>query len=1611
MTKKSLNKLLSVILTLAICFTTVFGCFITASATDGSTAEDCDHVFDIIGCTPVQEEPVDGYYVYKDVPCEKCGAVNEYQVVPATEFKKVIYWDGSTKTEPTTEDAEGNILITSAAELAYLASNTVSGNYKIADGIDVIVLQPEATVTAAGGLKKLMGLTDYNQTKDYFEKGIESGITFSKWGNLGIFQGTFDGNGVEIYGLTTSDSSDGAGLFPTVYQGTTVKNLTVKNSYVLSKDYTGALVGKFAVTSKYKSDATTDMDNNEFNSSVVSTGVISFDKVVVSGCYLQTKNWNIMHVGVLCGGNADDKFIPISITNCLVYANIGVSTTTPDIEAGLFGIMSGSWSGDQTPVAVPNGKFENIISLDSVPYMAKPTNQCTKREYYKNVYTNVTSELDANLWYNMSEYYDKKNSDGSSRIVLINKSDVKGPAAQGILEILNDANGSTVWKIDQNSGYPTPVAIGKTTTSQPELNLLATNIDYKENGTFNFNFYYENKYDIGAPTLFVGRADGTGFTELSGTQVDPTVDANDKIFEDAGINLEETKVYKYTIDNISARELGETLLPTAVLTNGESTAYGKTEAISLSKYAKAVFENADASIEDKNAAAALVNYGAAAKDVLNTVNTEATDTIYWNDWQVSEDENSIDELNDTDASGNSWDDPIIIDNADELFWLCRVSTYNDTTNKYFKIADNIKNIILATENVIDGEKIMAMTDAEEIGEYLNSLNEGKGWNWNGDNGSFNGNFDGNGATIYGMRSNALFGTIDCGVRNEENYYQYYSNTYHYDNVGTVIKNINIKNSYYHNRDDDNVAVGGIVAKTCGIADGEKVAGVISFENCSVTNSYFTGAVYGGTLPNGNVGARAGNIGAFIGAATDHDIYRINNCITYGNKISITNTNTDIKDANGNFISVIDKVAVAGSASDRFYVGENNIANKKARLYNTVTNSIVLDNVTPYTLAWAYSSAWTPSFSNVYTDQSLTFHSGVEYDKVMTPITDRDSVKGTVVETTCPNLDWDSEWIIDARGGYPSPVQRATSAGKTIYWQGDAGSETTLDAVNDTGASGASWENAIIIDNAEELYWVLRQAGVDNTVGKYFKIADGIDRIVLQPKGVLELDELLACKDGAAVQTYFNDLKEAGKEFKSWAAGGNSRAVFDGNIDGNGVEILGLYTESAAGDDKVGFIGAWDGGKPGTWTDSNNDGKVDRPGEITVNIVNSGITVKNFTVGYSYMVSARRLGVFGAQSQGDTYGAYVKGILELDTCAVINCYLKNTDYTFSQGEVGVVTGECSDDVVKMNNMLVYGNNATDKSGTALRLKGGVLNSLEYEKGKFVYNTVTNSLVLGTDPFVRTAEIYYRVNEKACFKNLYTDAEILQIAGNVLTDDNAKKVDPAELIGSKAQGIVDKLNGDNGTTWYIGNEYDGIPSLKPATILPTAIQKAYNSLKLTQYDNYGTSDLDFGVYTTNINLKNNPYMGITFALNGEYKLNRHKVDIKISTVDANEVETVIRDTDNTNNITDMNLPAFGEGEEIIDLNGWTNKKNAGRYHLYTLKDLPVSDMCKSLKITMSYTDDAGTKTVEAVISLEGFGCYKQNQYLATGNEYYAKCAEAAKALVYYSQALDARFGANS
>ncbi len=153
------------------------------------------------------------------------------EAVAEPEDETVKIWDGTDK-EPTNSDAQGNVLINSAEELAYIIEN----------GSDADTTYKLTTNIYLNDVDKINWVTG-EPIGDYVP---------NTWYENYSFQGTLDGDGFMVYGLYSNIPDTqytwgywGQGLIPRVDSGTTaiIKNLGIDKAYIRATNAGGAFVG------------------------------------------------------------------------------------------------------------------------------------------------------------------------------------------------------------------------------------------------------------------------------------------------------------------------------------------------------------------------------------------------------------------------------------------------------------------------------------------------------------------------------------------------------------------------------------------------------------------------------------------------------------------------------------------------------------------------------------------------------------------------------------------------------------------------------------------------------------------------------------------------------------------------------------------------------------------------------------------------------------------------------------------------------------------------------------------------------------------------------------------------------------------------------------------------------------------------------------------------------------------------------------------------------------------------------------------------------------------------------------------------------------------------
>ena len=1141
-------------------------------------------------------------------------------------------------------------------------------------------------------------------------------------------------------------------------------------------------------------------------------------------------------------------------------------------------------------------------------------------------------------------------------------------------------------------------------------NISGISLNYNNNGTVSLNIHYPSKID-GEQMIIT---DENGMVLKFSDTIEMAND-NTSIYESVPSNyagkkvvVDEEEINRYegylryesqmiSIDNLSAKEVDQTLYIARYTpaTSTETQLMGITHAISIADYCSEVIKgnnvyyledenyNESTIAQDKAVAAAFINYAHASKNSL-AVNTNdyverTVDLLEFGDYLKEMGSTSVwydTKVADNGETGASWDDPIIIDSAEELVYLCKGSG-NETDGKYYKVADNIAGFNLATDKLdingtLTGESLTS-------GKTNLDIVKGSGKNHAGNPPGFQGHFDGNGAVVYGAWTNhtsispyaGLFSCVQGDV---------------------TIKNINVKLASF----TATTAAGGIVGYYKGEGNYTNNT-TLTIENCSVTDSHFevTGTGYGTGV--GAIVGRVNPASSYTDTKDEDKDGSTTDTVYVNNKINVTNCFVNLDEAY--FTSPREDSTTVDQTCHGGVVG---VAGSNALM---VSNCIVI-GVTPYSTT-EYTSGndiqhtgLASHFSNIYTDQATgsvviggktdwSGHTQNFTGKVYQLTTDQ--LTGLTASANMPKLDWYKTWC--ATEGYPTlyAPYNIPDVNKTIYWDGST-------ATGISEGSGTK-DDPYIINTVAELAWVVSRplANFADTDGKYFKVSDDIGSIVLQKEAHAAIMDL---NSAAETKAYF----ESASDLLTWKIGTWEGTTFCGNIDFNGATIYGLYQNSETN------------------------------AALFCN-VDAGAVIKNLTLKNSYLTRSTdtnyQVGAIAAVANGSSYGKATNGVICFDGITVTNNYIYNPygveTNTGSNDRSGIIMGASPSDAVYIDNCLVYGNDASwgaernimpliasagnSVPSTAVAPEGLDAVIDHTDDGKHLYfSMIRNCVALGCDPYDVTQNSGSRYNDARSYKNVYTDqqAGAVTFPNEVLkfTTAQIKHVEATDLYGSGAKTQMsgldwyDAMTNPNGV-WYFGYN-TAMPSLSEIEdTMPSELLAAYNNIQFAA-DTLGTGTemngpngtMSFGVYKTALSLKANPYMSFAFAFHGDYKTNRDKIKVRFTYTQEGATKTT----------EEISVPAY-TGADIKNVDGWTNTEKNGRYHTYKADQIPVEAMADGIKVEASYNGgewkDLGT------FSVAGIGNQFETAYSETPCEYYATRVEAAKAFLFYVQQIKARY----
>ncbi len=346
------------------------------------------------------------------------------------------------------------------------------------------------------------------------------------------------------------------------------------------------------------------------------------------------------------------------------------------------------------------------------------------------------------------------------------------------------------------------------------------------------------------------------------------------------------------------------------------------------------------------------------------------DTLYWDGTTTAPEDSDGDGVYEIDA-------------ASDIAYLVQAKDNIVTYGKEYKVIDGINAIVM---QIKANAAITEATSAAEVKAFFESASDLKEWKTIGYQGKypFQGTFDGNGTTIYGLYGDWCKYLDDDNTGND-----YLANSYCglfglIDN-GAVIKNVAVANSYYTTNGG---MVGMIAAKsvqddTSWNATDYMGLGTVTLENCIVKNNYIR--------TNGS----NANVGVMLGNIYNGDCFDVSNCLVYGN------------DAYNN------STAVA--------LGLNGEPHNSAD--NRLSDSIIL-GCAPYYVGGTQGNATRPDvFANIYTDTLTPDTASIvnawdtwsSYDGKLIDISATGAI-GAAGKAAMSGLDWANDWF--ATDSYP-----------------------------------------------------------------------------------------------------------------------------------------------------------------------------------------------------------------------------------------------------------------------------------------------------------------------------------------------------------------------------------------------------------------------------------------------------------------------------------------------------------------------------------------------------------------------------------------------------------------
>ncbi|MEE0928592.1 MAG: hypothetical protein UIG59_05320 [Acutalibacteraceae bacterium] len=323
------------------------------------------------------------------------------------------------------------------------------------------------------------------------------------------FVGSIDGNGFCIYGIwfDPENAPKNAGLM-NKFSGGKIKNLGIRNSFILAKEYAGGFAGIVNAA-----------DEASFENCFV-------DETV----FVQyTTNGNHGAGGIIgyCNGGSKDR-PALSLENCYSKAQVAGLNTQERVN----GIIGTSWTCSYT--------MKNCYSVGYAPYFGKNSNTASKlltggakkSEVYSNIYTDARSPIGEESFTQLST--SKMKGNGAKSSMKLDFSNTFETVSGGFpkLRIFKDISGKdvSVPSIENLSFQEREFKNGKGTEASPFIITTAEELrkvvssdwpdtyfelggNIKDNNTSGGMWaVMGNPWETGGNKSFAGHFDGKGYT-------------------------------------------------------------------------------------------------------------------------------------------------------------------------------------------------------------------------------------------------------------------------------------------------------------------------------------------------------------------------------------------------------------------------------------------------------------------------------------------------------------------------------------------------------------------------------------------------------------------------------------------------------------------------------------------------------------------------------------------------------------------------------------------------------------------------------------------------------------------------------------------------------------------------------------------------------------------------------------------------------------------------------------------------------------------------------------------------------------------------------------------